>query len=58
MFNCLNQEELQIIIMAIRQVSFKAGDVVIREGEDGDDLYAVASGSLTCTKIMVSVLKS
>lgn len=38
--------------MAIRQVSFKAGDVVIREGEDGDDLYAVASGSLTCTKIM------
>ena len=33
----------------------KAGDVIIKEGDDGDDLYVVDKGLLKCTKIFVRV---
>lgn len=32
----------------------KEGETIIREGEDGDNLYVVEKGTLTCTKIFVS----
>jgi cAMP-dependent protein kinase regulator len=54
MFNSLNPQELSIVLLAMHLISFKAGDVVITEGDDGEDLYVVESGSLTCTKKMVS----
>lgn len=31
--------------------SFSSGDFVIKEGEDGNDLYIVLEGELDCTKI-------
>jgi hypothetical protein len=40
-FNSLNPEELKIIMLAFRSVICKAGDVVITEGESGEDLYCV-----------------
>jgi len=30
---------------------FKKGDVVIRQGDDGDELYLVDEGTLNCSKI-------
>ena len=40
-FNTLNPDEMQIIMLAFRSVICKAGDVVITEGEAGEDLYCV-----------------
>ena len=51
MFSALKHDELKIVIEAMQGVKVKAGDVVIKEGDDGDNLYVVESGSLTCTKL-------
>ena len=54
MFNALNPAELEIVLGAMVSVFKKAGEVIIREGDDGDNLYVVGSGQLICTKILVS----
>lgn len=51
MFSALNPEELRIVLGAMQGVSKKAGEVIIKEGEDGDNLYVVESGTLSCTKV-------
>jgi len=51
MFSALNPKELEIILGAMQSVTKKAGDQVIKEGEDGDNLYVVEKGTLTCTKV-------
>lgn len=56
MFSALNPKELDIVIGAMQNVKKKKGDLVIKEGDDGDNLYVVESGVLTCTKIMVSLI--
>lgn len=53
MFSSLNPEELSIVLDAMQSIKKKAGEAVIREGEEGDCLYVVDSGVLTCTKIFV-----
>ena len=54
MFNALNPDEFAVILSAMRHCPKKAGEVVISEGEDGEELYVVSQGSLSCTKIFVS----
>lgn len=54
MFSALNPEELSIVLDAMAEVRVKAGDVVIKEGDDGGELYVVDNGTLKCTKIFVS----
>ena len=41
MFNALDDKERQIVINAMDQKNFKASSWIIREGEDGDNLYIV-----------------
>jgi len=53
MFSALNPEELSIVLDAMQNVKKAAGDLVIREGDEGDCLYVVESGTLSCTKIFV-----
>ena len=53
MFSSLNPEELGIVLDAMQGIKKKAGQAVITEGEEGDCLYVVESGVLTCTKIFV-----
>ncbi len=53
MFSCLNPEELSIVLDAMQNIKKKAGENIIRQGEEGDSLYVVESGILTCTKIFV-----
>lgn len=53
MFSCLNPEELTIVLDAMQNIKKKAGESVIHEGDEGDSLYVVESGVLTCTKIFV-----
>ncbi len=53
MFNSLNPDELEIVLGAMVGVQKKANETIIKEGEDGDNLYVVEKGTLTCTKIFV-----
>ena len=52
MFTALSQEELDIVIDAIEEVSGNAGDVIIKEGdEQGDFMCVLEKGNLDCTKV-------
>ena len=50
MFASLNPKDKLAVLNAIQGVNMKAGDVVIKEGDDGDNFYLVESGELTCSK--------
>jgi len=50
MFNALDENEFEIVVDAIEEVKAKAGDVIIKEGDQGDCMYVVESGDLECTK--------
>jgi len=52
MFNTLNPKDEKSIILAIIGVDKVKGDVVIKEGDDGDNFYLLDEGSLTCTKFL------
>jgi len=44
-FQRIPPANIQAIFIRMQQVNFKAGDVVIKQGEDGDYFYAITSGS-------------
>lgn len=50
MFNQLDAKDLETIIMAMKEVPVKNGDSVIKEGDDGDFLFVIESGTLDCVK--------
>ena len=39
------------MVDALEEKRFKAGEYVIKQGEDGSDLYVVESGVLSCSKL-------
>ena len=51
MFSALNPEEMEIVISAMQKIVKQPGESVIKQGEDGDNLYVVESGTLNCSKI-------
>lgn len=51
MFQALEEKEREIVINAMEETQFKAGEYVITQGHDGDVLYVVESGTLDCTKL-------
>ena len=51
MFNALEAKELNIVIDAIEEVKLSAGENVILQGDQGDSMYVLESGSLDCTKV-------
>ena len=55
MFSALNPDELNVVLGAMQEVKKKAGEQIIKEGDDGDNLYVVESGTLTCTKVLVNL---
>jgi len=50
MFSTLESQELNTVILAMKEASFPSGEKVITEGEDGDYLFVIAKGSLDCIK--------
>ena len=56
MFSALNPNELNIVLDAMQNVKKKTGELINKEGDDGDNLYVVESGVLTCTKVFVKIL--
>ena len=51
MFAALDESELKIVVDAIEEVSGEAGDVIIKEGDEGDCMYVLEKGALDCTKL-------
>lgn len=51
MFSGLDEAEKQIVVDAMAEHHAITGEVVIREGDEGDSLYVVGSGTLTCSKV-------
>ena len=51
MFNALEESELSVVIDAIEEVKAVPGTEVITQGDAGDCMYVLESGSLECTKI-------
>ena len=51
MFNALDEREFAIVVDAIEEVKVQPNDVVIKEGDQGDCMYVLESGTLNCTKV-------
>mmetsp|Transcript_29864 Transcript_29864/g.44370 ORF Transcript_29864/g.44370 Transcript_29864/m.44370 type:complete len:238 (-) Transcript_29864:89-802(-) len=52
MFSNLEKHDMETIIMAMEEVKIKAGEKVITEGDDGDFLFVIETGSLECIKVI------
>jgi len=50
MFSALNEKERNIVVDAMEEKTYKVGDYVIKEKEDGDMLYVIETGELDCYK--------
>ena len=51
LFNSLEDKELKTVLDSFEEKKYKAGQNVITQGEEGDVLYLVESGELTCEKV-------
>ena len=56
MFQNLDQDEKTIVINAMEEKKFSEGVDVIKQGDDGDDLYVVEDGMLSCSKLFVNII--
>ena len=50
MFAALDPSERDIVISAMEERSFPSGSTIIRQGEEGNELFVVDSGKLECFK--------
>ena len=51
MFSGLDEAEKQVVVDAMEEKKTFKNEAVIKEGDEGDCLYVVGSGTLSCTKI-------
>lgn len=51
MFSSLEKIEKEVLILAFEERRFAPGDKVIRQGDDGNELFVVDQGELSCSKI-------
>lgn len=52
MFNSLNPKDKKAILDAVQAVQKKKGEVIIKQGDDGDNFYILESGALDCHKLL------
>lgn len=52
MFEALNPKDEKAILDAIVPVTKKQGDVIIKQGDEGDSFYILEKGALTCSKFL------
>jgi len=52
-FNALASKEIEIVVGAMEEKQFASGQTIIKQGEEGNNLFVVDSGVLTCTRIFV-----
>lgn len=47
----MDEKEKEIVIGAMEEKKFNPGEFAIKQGEEGDNLYVVETGTLSCTKL-------
>ena len=52
MFNHLNEREQDIVILSMQERNAQRDEKIIQQGDEGDCLYVIGSGTLTCNKIL------
>ena len=52
MFSGLDEKEMEIVIDAMQEKDTLKGECVIKEGDQGEYLYVVDTGTLSCTKVI------
>lgn len=57
MFASLDEKDKSIVISAMEETKFNAGETVIKQGDDGKELFVVGSGNLKCYKTIGGVEK-
>lgn len=50
MFSSLEKKDMDVVILAMVEKTFAAGSRIITEGDDGEHLYVIESGSSVCKK--------
>lgn len=51
MFNSLEDQDLQTVLLAFEEKRYQAGEYVIKQGDQGDVIYLVDTGELDCEKV-------
>lgn len=51
LFSALDEQEFKIVVDAMEEKRYRVGDEVIKQGEDGAELFVVESGVLSCYKL-------
>lgn len=51
MFSALDEKEQTIVVNAMEELIIPSGTKIIQQDDEGDCLYVVGSGTLSCTKI-------
>lgn len=54
-FSSLDNKELEIVVNAMEEKKFAKDDPVIKQGDEGEELYVVDSGTLSCHRRLVEV---
>ncbi len=52
-FNGLDSKELEVVVSAMEEKHFKTNDAVINQGDEGNDLYVIETGTLSCSRRFV-----
>jgi CRP/FNR family cyclic AMP-dependent transcriptional regulator len=50
LFGAVDDRAMQAIMPLMREFNFAAGEVIVQEGEDGDSLFVICSGSVEVLK--------
>lgn len=53
LFRDLTAEQIRELIDISHRVTFRAGDIIMREGEEGDTLYIILNGTVEVVKNLV-----
>lgn len=51
MFKNLEEKDMDIVIDAMKEVHFKEDEMIINQGDDGNELYVLESGECECYKL-------
>lgn len=54
-FNALDRNELEIVADAMEEKKFAKDETIMSQGEEGNELYIVDSGTLSCSRTFVSL---
>lgn len=54
MFSAIDEHEMEVVIDAMDDRKAAAGENIIVEGENGNELYVVEDGSPECYKLFVN----